>query len=118
MKTIIVFLVILGSTFLSAVEKNGNDGVIRIQVAGQVNAPKAMEVRPNMTAAEFYKAAGANEFSTGRRLLVLRYNYIYEQSGIETTVRNLEFLPDERIQNLHLMNGDIVCIVMKPPVGG
>jgi hypothetical protein len=117
MKTMLTLLGICVITLSSAAEKEKREGLTRIQVVGQVRAPKNMEVGPNMTADEFFKAAGANEFSTRRRLIVLRVNYIYEQ-GAETTVRNLELLPESRISDLHLLDGDIVCIVMKPPVGG
>ena len=118
MKTIIILQTILAFCLSITAKAESQPTKISIQVVGQVTTPKRIDVVSDMMIKDFFKAAGANEFATKRRLAILRFNELYDehQSSFETITRTIEVPAEGRISDLHLKDGDIVCIVTKPVV--
>ncbi len=96
-----------------------HEAAVSIQVAGYVSKPKQVRVDVNITIAGFFKLAGANEFSDGRRLVIVRHEWHYAEADAksETTARELVVNHDAKVSSLGLKNGDVVCFVMRRPVG-
>lgn len=110
-------------TFSSVLAKDEQAGAVKIQIVGEVVEPKNLEIKTDKAIEELFREAKATEFATKIRVVVIRFEHVYHDgpdgiiAGSNTITRDLKIDRSAPISSLDLKNGDIVCVVTKPPVG-